>query len=301
MNSRSTGSAVASGNKGPQSLYDQAKRQCMRYSHVIHDVGTAPFDLVAPILKKMSAKQLVEIENKSPQIKHHSEQVWKKLVERDFSDRPMPSSKFRKTYIRYFKEKEAHLKDASVRLRESMERLKQERAARTITSLEVDPMAAKAHAKRKLASTALPGSKLIQKAIQTARSKGPIYSSKNIKFSSNVGLASKFDGGSTSKSIKRPAGNVQNINPAATQSKRQHTMGSVLSSGNQGGSIIKSCGVPHRGSSTGDSRVKPVPSKTDMTNSPKLSGKDSKQKEDELHIKSRPTRQVSNIFITPRR
>jgi RNA polymerase II transcription factor SIII (Elongin) subunit A len=266
---------VLAHRRGARSLYDQAKRQCMRYSHVIHDVGTAPFDLVAPILKKMSAKQLAEIENNSPQIKTHSEEVWKKLLERDFGDRSMPTSKFRKTYIKYFKEKEAHLKDASVRLRESMERLKQEKAARTITSLEVDPMAARAQARRKMTSNAPAGSKLIQKAMQTARAKGPIHSNKNIKFSSNVGLAST-SGSSLHSGLKRH-NSVQNINP--TQAKRQQTIS----------------GMRER-TSNGQISDRPLKSEISVVQSHAA-----KSEVEETHVKPKPIRKVPNIFLTPKR
>jgi hypothetical protein len=154
---------------------------------VIVDVGDAPYDLAQPILKKVSAKQLAEIESNCPQIKLRSEEIWKLFIMRDFSDRPVPTTKFRKTYAKYYREKEAHLKDASVRLKEGLEKFKQEKASRTITTIrsEDDPLAARARAKRKASSAAPPGSRLIQKALQAARAKGPIFSSKSIKFSSN--------------------------------------------------------------------------------------------------------------------
>lgn len=149
---------------------------------MITDVGDAPYELVEPILRKMSAKQLIEIERNSAQIRARSDDVWRRLVMKDFSDRPVPTANFRKAYVKYFKEKEKHLQNASIRLREGMKKLEEEKAARTITSLEVDPRAAKARAKFKASRAAPPGSRVIQKALQTARTKGPLFSSKNVQF-----------------------------------------------------------------------------------------------------------------------
>lgn len=231
-------------------------------------MGPAPYDLVAPILKKMSAKQLAEIEKKSPQIKAHSEEIWKKFLERDFGDRPMPAGRFRRTYIVYFKEKEAHLKDASIRLRESMERLKQEKAARTITSLEVDPMAAKARAKRKMAATSPAGSKLIQRAMQTARAKGPIHSNKNIKFSSSCASSSPSRAVTSSPvnsiyPLKRPGSTGEASPPkrAAMEPERERSKKAALPESNNG----RAAGPSDIG--------KPKP----------------------------PTRKVPSIFLTPKR
>ncbi|KAA8897722.1 hypothetical protein TRICI_006685 [Trichomonascus ciferrii] len=131
----------------------------------------------------MSAKQLIEIERNSAQIKARSDEVWRRLVMKDFPDRPVPTANFRKAYVKYFKEKEKHLQNASIRLREGMKKLEEEKASRTITSLEVDPRAAKARAKFKASRAAPSGSRVIQKAMQSARTKGPLFSSKNVQFS----------------------------------------------------------------------------------------------------------------------
>ena len=124
----------------------------------------------------------------SPHIKLRSEEIWKHFITRDFADRPVPASHFRKTYVRYFKEKEAQLKDASIRLRESMEKLKKEKESRTIIPLEIDPRAARSNARRKAAPSAPSGSRLIQKAIQSARAKGPLFSPKNTQFAKSTHL-----------------------------------------------------------------------------------------------------------------
>lgn len=150
---------------------------------MIHDVGDAPFDLVMPILKKMPAWQLDEIESQCPHIRKRSGELWKRLIGKDFADRPMPASEFRHNYRKYYKEKQAHLKNASLRLREGMQKLEQEKASRKITPLEVDPLAARARARYKASKAAPAGSRLIQRAIQEAKSK-PVFSSKNVQFTS---------------------------------------------------------------------------------------------------------------------
>ncbi|ANB13762.1 hypothetical protein AWJ20_4707 [Sugiyamaella lignohabitans] len=137
----------------------------------------------------MSARQLSDIEKKSPQIRSRSDELWKLFITRDFPDRPVSESHNRRAYAQYYKEKEAHLKNASSRLRESLEKIKQEKASRTITSLEVDPQSLRAAARRKASSSAPAGSRLIQKAFNSARTKGPLFSSRNTKFAS-MGMGS---------------------------------------------------------------------------------------------------------------
>lgn len=134
-----------------------------------------------PILRRITAKQLVMIEKNCPQIRSRSQELWKSFIIRDFGDRPLPDGQYRKTYVKYFREKEAQLEDASTRLRESMNKFKKEKEARTITSLEVDPLAERVR-KRRIMSHGPPGSKMIQKAYQTARSKGALFSSRNMRF-----------------------------------------------------------------------------------------------------------------------
>ncbi|GME78446.1 unnamed protein product [[Candida] boidinii] len=78
----------AKSKKGVLPLTVLAKKQCSKYSHLINDIGTAPYHLVESILKKKSADSLILMEEKSPQIIPYSEPLWQSLLERDFSDRP---------------------------------------------------------------------------------------------------------------------------------------------------------------------------------------------------------------------
>lgn len=149
-----------------------------------------PFQLVEPILKRMPAKQLYEIEQKCPQIQSASQQLWKDLIMRDFSDRPVPESHFRKVYGKYYKERQEHLKTASQRLRETTERLKREREATKITSLAVDPRAARSTARYKASKAAPPGMRAVQKAFADVKMRGPRFSSGNLRFKSGVATGS---------------------------------------------------------------------------------------------------------------
>lgn len=102
--------------KGVLPLTVLAKKQCSKYSHLINDIGTAPYHLVESILKKKSADSLRLMEEKSPQIIPYSEPLWQSLLERDFSDRPKTlvnldgnkSNKFtsKKLYTNFHEERE---------------------------------------------------------------------------------------------------------------------------------------------------------------------------------------------------
>ncbi|CAN6674404.1 hypothetical protein TRVA0_053S00166 [Trichomonascus vanleenenianus] len=173
---------------GAPSLRELAKQQCLRCYRFISDVGDAPYDLVEPILKKMGHEQILRIEEQSPQIEQRSDSVWKHLIQRDFRHRPLPPDGYRETYLQYAKEKEVDLKNASQRLRASMQKFNQEKASNTIIALETDPLAARARAKQKAKTH--PGSKLIQRA-RTNALNNRIFSPKNIKFAPTFGGVSK--------------------------------------------------------------------------------------------------------------
>ncbi|GMG21276.1 unnamed protein product [Ambrosiozyma monospora] len=112
---------------GALKLTQICKLKCMQNSHLINDIGSAPYHLVEPILKKKSAKSLKVIESNSPQIIPHSDPLWKSLVERDFSDRPSERTTIKKgkqarvpsreLYDIYSKEREEQRNKAAAKLR----------------------------------------------------------------------------------------------------------------------------------------------------------------------------------------
>ncbi|GMM32455.1 hypothetical protein DAMA08_052000 [Martiniozyma asiatica (nom. inval.)] len=72
---------------GLPSLAHLARLKCIQNAHHINDVGTTPYHLIEPVLKKKTAKSLMKIEDKSPQIIIDSEPLWKSLIMRDFADK----------------------------------------------------------------------------------------------------------------------------------------------------------------------------------------------------------------------
>lgn len=139
----------------------------------------------------MTASQLSKIESNCPQVVGKTEDIWRALITKDFPHMVIPRSNFRKTYDKYYKEQQKQLNDASIRLKQAMKRLEQEKASTTITALEVDPISLKrANRKRGYGSSSgasgvQGGSSIMKKALQSARSRGPIFSKKNVQFIPN--------------------------------------------------------------------------------------------------------------------
>ncbi|KAJ6262579.1 Elongin-A [Drechslerella dactyloides] len=69
------------------SLYELAKRACIRHADRIDDVGDLPFWLVKPILAKMaSPANLRTLEENCPQIAEEDSEIWREFIRRDFGE-----------------------------------------------------------------------------------------------------------------------------------------------------------------------------------------------------------------------
>ncbi|ODQ63169.1 hypothetical protein NADFUDRAFT_53442 [Nadsonia fulvescens var. elongata DSM 6958] len=196
-------------------------RTVLRFATSITDVGDTPFGLIEPLLRKVSASQLDEIERNSPHIRPYSETLWKTLVIRDFPDRPIPQltttsfsslaasgkkQSYRALYRRYYKDKETHLKKVHDRLKSGFETLRAERSAKTITTLDVDPMAYRtagsrgARGPRGFASGSLRSTyatpigvkTIIDKAKDYVKSRSPMFKTAGYSVSSS-GPASSYN------------------------------------------------------------------------------------------------------------
>lgn len=88
------------------SLVSLCQSKCIQCCNLITDVGTTPYHLVEPILKRKSTKALKTIEDKSNQIRDNSDRIWTFMIQRDFSDRPTTYQGItgRKLYDRYEKQ-----------------------------------------------------------------------------------------------------------------------------------------------------------------------------------------------------
>ncbi|WEW57890.1 hypothetical protein PRK78_003357 [Emydomyces testavorans] len=66
------------------SLLQLARNACVKQAKAIKDVGDAPYELVRPILLKVeNPRQLHTIEENSPQLKGHMEELWLEFIKRD--------------------------------------------------------------------------------------------------------------------------------------------------------------------------------------------------------------------------
>lgn len=119
------------------SLVELATLKCIQYALHIQDVGDTPFALLAPVLVRMSAKQLRSVEEHSPRIKPDLDRIWKTLIEKDFPDRPaLPSgvTLYRELYIKYCDDRDEFRARSATRLRKMNEKLKESKSK--ITTVE---------------------------------------------------------------------------------------------------------------------------------------------------------------------
>lgn len=150
------------------SLVEISTKKCIQHLGQVQDVGGTPYHILKPILKRMAAKQLSQIEDRSPHIQPKSDELWGELVKREFPERPciantkqiskkgkiemhtgLENSSFKKMpmktlYYRYHEERESFREDSAKRLRDMTQRLKDEKSEKSIISvpqLLKDPLA----------------------------------------------------------------------------------------------------------------------------------------------------------------
>lgn len=128
-------------------LTEIATRKCVRHVHQLDDIGILPYHLVKPILEKMNAKQLNVIEQNSPHLLPHSDELWVDLIKRDFPSRPIYSENtFRKKlpgklankqlYLKYNQEQELFRKDSTERLKKFTKSLQRQKSENSVIEVE---------------------------------------------------------------------------------------------------------------------------------------------------------------------
>lgn len=144
------------------SLVEIATNKCIQHVAKLEDVGATPFHLLVPVLRRMNAKQLGQIEELSPQITPDSDELWTNLVSKEFPDRPILANSIRASkvkskranmvvpagralmfcdmpmkslYFKYSDERESFRQDSAERLRKITQRLKKEKSANSIVSV----------------------------------------------------------------------------------------------------------------------------------------------------------------------
>lgn len=131
-------------NRRIPSLVEISTSKCIHNIGKLDDIGQTPFHLVQPILKKMTSKQLSQIEDNSPHLTPYTESIWLNLIEKDFPDRPLyqPRTLARDSlmpnkslYFQYLKERELFRIDSTKRLRNITEELKLKKSKNSIVSV----------------------------------------------------------------------------------------------------------------------------------------------------------------------
>ncbi|EGW34986.1 uncharacterized protein SPAPADRAFT_58109 [Spathaspora passalidarum NRRL Y-27907] len=109
----------------------------------IQDVGPTPYHLLEPVLERMSAKQLNQLETASPQLIPFSDKLWVKLIEREFPDRPgkLPldiksSMPYKTLFERYVKDREEFKQDSAMRLRNITHKLERKKLQNKVVKLD---------------------------------------------------------------------------------------------------------------------------------------------------------------------
>lgn len=133
-------------NKGVPSLVHLARLKCIENAFLITDIGCTPYHLVEPILKKKTARSLRMIERNSPQVVQYSEPLWRSLIARDFSSRPLDQVQVRGgkrvqvpsrvLYERYTKEKEEQRRQATETFKHLTTALRREKNKHKVKTLD---------------------------------------------------------------------------------------------------------------------------------------------------------------------
>lgn len=129
-----------------QSLFLIALASCYQQASSITDIGSTPYHIIRPVLKRINAKQLSLLEENSPEITPASDEIWASLIEKDFSDRPlggrpnvlltsgeMPN---RERYLQYCQDRERFLEGSADRLRRLTEKFQREKTRNSIVPIK---------------------------------------------------------------------------------------------------------------------------------------------------------------------
>lgn len=129
-----------------QSLFLIALASCYQQAGAITDVGSTPYHLIQPVLKRLNAKQLALLEENSPTLTPESDELWSSLIEKDFADRPLGGRRNilghgnsqmpnRDLYMQYAQDRERFLESSAHRLRRITEKLQKEKSKNSIVPI----------------------------------------------------------------------------------------------------------------------------------------------------------------------
>lgn len=127
----------------PPSLRQLTLRQCIRLASSISDIGCARYEIVRPILQRLNGRQLNEIENRCPHIRHQSDDLWRLLIQREFPERVLPPPPYRSAYYALCQDKETQMTAARERLRANQRQYEAQKEASTVVALTEVPQRSK--------------------------------------------------------------------------------------------------------------------------------------------------------------
>ncbi|TKY89142.1 hypothetical protein EX895_001673 [Sporisorium graminicola] len=136
-----------------QSLYSMCLRVILRNIASVQDLGVLPYRHAKPILEECRIDQLIALEEASPHLLEHSDEIWKRNCLRDFLDlrrkysSPAEGVKepksWRRLYFRTKGETEQAKTDAAKRIKDKYEQHRAEKEAKKLVVRD-RPMLAKA-------------------------------------------------------------------------------------------------------------------------------------------------------------
>ena len=120
-------------------LVGMAQRSCIRNLHGITDLADLPYEIVRPILKRITdPTQLKRIEDSSPQIADADSELWKEFIKRDIPKwgskiiEPKNPRSWWKVYRKLIKEEQRLKEEQEARLMESLGGLERQKEANQI-------------------------------------------------------------------------------------------------------------------------------------------------------------------------
>ncbi|KAK6863857.1 RNA polymerase II transcription factor SIII- subunit A [Apiospora arundinis] len=122
-----------------KSLVDLCTAVCIKNVRDIRDIGSAPYDLIRPILIRIdSAAQLRALEEASPHLEDHDEEIWLRLIKKAFPTLhekenliPARPQLWHKVYARYARTDAKNKAEAAEKLRNAFAGIKEKKQANT--------------------------------------------------------------------------------------------------------------------------------------------------------------------------
>ena len=133
------------------SLVSMAQRACINNignnKHQIHDFGDVPYELIKPILLKMTPEQLYQHEKASPQIIGLDSKIWIKLIRHNIEkyhgntggpDPPENPRDWYKVYRKLLKQQDSQIAKDTEQLEATLNNIREQKAQKTSRKVELD-------------------------------------------------------------------------------------------------------------------------------------------------------------------